>query len=87
MRFVLLFVLALVAVLFDHAIGRLVVTGYPTGHGRWHQIAVAVYPSPAAMMTMLALPKYRTAHVHRAAALTRTRLLATQPIADLPIPR
>ncbi len=49
--------------------------------GAWHQIAIAVYPSPAAMMTMLALPKYRAAHVHRAAALERTRLLATQPLA------
>ena len=47
--------------------------------GRWHQIAIAVYPSPAAMMTMLSMPKYRAAHVHRAAALSRTRLLATQP--------
>ena len=48
--------------------------------GRWHQIAIAFYPSPAAMMTMLSLPKYRAAHVHRDAALARTRLLATQPI-------
>jgi uncharacterized protein (DUF1330 family) len=48
--------------------------------GRWHQVAIAVYPSAAAMMTMLALPKYRAAHVHRAAALARTRLLATEPI-------
>lgn len=48
--------------------------------GRWHQVAVAVYPSPAAMMTMLALPRYRAAHVHRAAALARTRLLATRPL-------
>ena len=47
--------------------------------GKWHQVAIAVYPSAAAMMTMLALPKYRAAHVHRAAALARTRLLATQP--------
>ena len=46
--------------------------------GRWHQVAIAVYPSPAAMMTMLSLPKYRAAHVHRAAALSRTRLLATR---------
>jgi uncharacterized protein (DUF1330 family) len=51
--------------------------------GRWHQVAIAVYPSAAAMMTMLALPKYRAAHVHRAAALARTRLLATQPIEGL----
>ena len=54
-----------------------------TDDGRWHQIVIAVYPSPAAMMTMLALPKYQAAHVHRAAGLARTRLLATQPIADL----
>ncbi|MBW2387257.1 MAG: hypothetical protein JRG89_02365 [Deltaproteobacteria bacterium] len=54
-----------------------------TDDGEWHQVAIAVYPSPAAMMTMLALPKYRAAHVHRTAALARTRLLATQPIADV----
>jgi hypothetical protein len=54
-----------------------------TDDGKWHQVAIAVYPSPTAMMTMLALPKYRAAHVHRAAGLARTRLLATQPIADL----
>ncbi len=51
--------------------------------GSWHQVAIAVYPSAAAMMTMLALPKYRAAHIHRAAALARTRLLATQPIEKL----
>ncbi len=51
-----------------------------TDDGNWHQVAIAVYPSPAAMMTMLAQPKYRAAHVHRAAALARTRLLATQPM-------
>ncbi|MDE0911647.1 MAG: hypothetical protein OSB60_14390, partial [Myxococcota bacterium] len=54
-----------------------------TDDGHWHQVAIAVYPSPAAMMTMLAQPKYRAAHVHRAAALARTRLLATQPIEGL----
>ena len=48
--------------------------------GPWHQIAIAVYPSPAAMMTMLSMPRYRAAHVHRDAALASTRLLATQPI-------
>jgi len=48
--------------------------------GPWHQTAIAVYPSVAAMMTMLAQPKYRQAHVHRAAALARTRLLATRPL-------
>lgn len=62
-----------------HSIGQLP----GTDDGKWHQVAIAVYPSPAAMMTMLALPKYRAAHVHRAAGLARTRLLATQPIADL----
>ncbi|MAG31942.1 MAG: hypothetical protein CL908_13725 [Deltaproteobacteria bacterium] len=69
--------------------GRVGWSGYTIGQlagrddGRWHQVAIAVYPSAAAMMTMLALPKYRAAHVHRAAALTRTRLLATQPIEGL----
>ena len=52
--------------------------------GKWNQVAIAVYPSAAAMMTMLALPKYRAAHVHRAAALARTRLLATQPLEGQP---
>jgi hypothetical protein len=66
--------------------GRVGWSGYPLGQlsgqddGRWHQIAIAVYPSAAAMMTMLSLPKYKAAHVHRAAALARTRLLATQPM-------
>lgn len=50
--------------------------------GTWHQVAIAVYPSTAAMLTMLAIPKYRVAHVHREAALSRTRLLATRPIDD-----
>jgi len=53
-----------------------------TDDGKWHQIVIAVYPSPVAMMTMLALPKYRAAHVHREAGLARTRLLATQPMED-----
>ena len=53
-----------------------------TDDGKWHQIVIAVYPSPLAMMTMLALPKYRAAHLHREAGLARTRLLATQPIED-----
>jgi hypothetical protein len=53
-----------------------------TDDGKWHQVVIAVYPSPVAMMLMLALPKYRAAHVHRAAGQARTRLLATQPIED-----
>ena len=66
--------------------GRIGWSGYTLGQlagrddGQWHRVAIAVYPSTAAMMTMLALPKYRAAHVHRAAALARTRLLATQPM-------
>jgi len=66
--------------------GRVAWSGYPLSQlsgqddGRWHQIAIAEYPSIAAMMTMISLPKYKAAHVHREAALARTRLLATQPI-------
>ena len=56
-----------------------------TDDGKWHQIVIAVYPSATAMMTMLALPKYRAAHVHRVAGLARTRLLATRPIADIEV--
>ncbi len=51
-----------------------------TNDGAWDQIAIAVYPSPAAMLTMLGDPAYKAAHVHRAAGLARTRLLATQPL-------
>ncbi len=50
--------------------------------GAWHQLAIAVYPTPAAMLTMLGMPRYRAAHVHREAALARTRLLATRPLDD-----
>ncbi len=51
-----------------------------TNDGDWDQIAIAVYPSAAAMLTMLGDPAYKAAHVHRAAGLARTRLLATQPL-------
>ena len=61
--------------------GRLHQVGGPD-EGTWHQLAIAVYPAPAAMLTMLAMPKYRAAHVHREAALARTRLLATRPLDD-----
>lgn len=61
--------------------GRLHQVGGPD-EGTWHQLAIAVYPAPAAMLTMLAMPKYRAAHVHREAALSRTRLLATRPLDD-----
>ena len=54
-----------------------------TNDGDWDQIAIAVYPSPAAMLTMLGDPAYKAAHVHRAAGLARTRLLATQPLAGV----
>ena len=68
--------------------GRVGWSGYSRGQvsgrddGAWHQVAIGIYPSAAAMMTMLALPKYRAAHIHRHAALARTRLLATQPWND-----
>jgi hypothetical protein len=51
-----------------------------TNDGDWDQIAIAVYPSAAAMLTMLGDPVYQAAHVHRVAGLARTRLLATQPL-------
>jgi hypothetical protein len=54
-----------------------------TNDGDWDQIAIAVYPSPAAMLTMLGDPAYKAAHVHRVAGLARTRLLATQPLAGV----
>ncbi len=54
-----------------------------TNDGDWDQIAIAVYPSPSAMLTMLGDPAYKAAHVHRAAGLARTRLLATQPLAGV----
>ena len=54
-----------------------------TNDGDWDQIAIAFYPSPAAMLTMLGDPAYKAAHVHRAAGLARTRLLATQPLAGV----
>ncbi len=47
----------------------------------WDQIAIAYYPSTAAMLTMLGDPEYQAAHVHREAGLARTRLVATQPLA------
>lgn len=51
-----------------------------TDDGHWDEIAIAVYPSTRALMTMYAQPAYRAAHVHRLAGLARTRLVATQPI-------
>jgi len=51
-----------------------------TDDGHWDQIAIAVYPSTRALMTMYAQPAYRAAHVHRLAGLARTRLVATQPL-------
>ncbi len=54
-----------------------------TSDGDWDQIAIAFYPSTAAMLTMLGDPTYKAAHIHRAAGLARTRLLATQPLAGV----
>jgi len=53
-----------------------------TDDGQWHEIAIATYPSTQALMTMYAQPAYRAAHVYRKAGLARTRLVATQPIAE-----
>ena len=50
--------------------------------GRWHEIAIATYPSTKALLTMYARPAYRAAHVYRNAGLARTRLVATQPITE-----
>ena len=50
--------------------------------GRWHEIAIATYPSAKALLTMYARPAYRAAHVYRNASLARTRLVATQPITE-----
>ena len=50
--------------------------------GHWHEIAIATYPSIQALMTMYAKPAYRAAHAYRKAGLARTRLVATQPIAE-----
>ena len=47
----------------------------------WDQIAIAYYPSTAAMLTMLGDPEYQAAHLHREAGLERTRLVATEPLA------
>lgn len=54
-----------------------------TNDGDWDQIAIAFYPSAAAMLTMLGDPAYKAAHVHRVAGLARTRLLAMQPLAGV----
>lgn len=53
-----------------------------TDDGHWHEIAIAMYPSTQALMTMYAQPAYRAAHVYRKAGLARTRLVATQPLAE-----
>ena len=53
-----------------------------TDDGQWHDISIATYPSMQALITMYAQPAYRDAHVHRIAGLARTRLVATQPIAE-----
>jgi hypothetical protein len=54
-----------------------------TNDADWNQIAIARYPSTAAMLTMLGDPDYKAAHVHREAGLGRTRLVATQPLAGV----
>ncbi len=46
----------------------------------WNTIAVVRYPSRAAFVAMASNPEYHEkAHVHRAAALESTHLIATDP--------
>ncbi len=46
----------------------------------WDAIVVVRYPSRAAFLSMVTNPAYfENAHVHRAAALDSTHLIATQP--------
>ncbi len=50
----------------------------------WDAIAVVRYPSRAAFVSMATNPDYHErAHVHRAAALHGTHLVATDPWAEL----
>ncbi len=55
----------------------------PDGNSTTPDIAIAFYPSAAAMLAMLGDSAYKAAHVHRVAGLARTRLLATQPLAGV----
>jgi len=41
----------------------------------WDDVMIVYYPSRRAFLTMLQMPDYQAAHVHRDAGLLRTRLL------------
>lgn len=41
----------------------------------WDDVMIVYYPSRSAFLTMLQMPDYQAAHVHRDAGLLRTRLL------------
>lgn len=41
----------------------------------WDDVMIVYYPSRRAFLTMLRMPDYQAAHVHRDAGLLRTRLL------------
>ena len=46
---------------------------------RWDLLLLVRYPSSAAFLSMLSDPEYQAATVHRSAALTDSRLIATTP--------
>ncbi len=45
----------------------------------WDMVALAEYPSPAAMMQMVALPEYKAIEVHRIAGLAGQLNIRTKP--------
>lgn len=52
----------------------------PVGE-EWDDLLLVRYPSLGALLTMIAMPDYRAATVHRVAALEDARLFATRTIA------
>ena len=45
----------------------------------WDMVALAEYPSPAAMMEMVALPEYKAIEIHRTAGLAGQLNIRTRP--------
>jgi len=65
--------------------GRFVSQALPTGtiwgeDDPWDVLVVAEYPSVDAFWSLLADPEYRTAYVHRAAAVVRQRVTVGIPL-------
>lgn len=65
--------------------GRFVAQALPTGtiwgeDESWDVLVVAEYPSTAAFWALLADPAYRSAYVHRTAAVARQRVTAAVPL-------